>query len=78
MKSVEITDQLVEAMASHKFEFLRCNYPNGDMVGHTGVLRAVITAMEAVDTALGPRDRGCRQVRLHRCSSPPTTATPTR
>ena len=52
MKSVEITDLLVEAMASHKYQFLRCNYPNGDMVGHTGVLSAVITAMEAVDAAL--------------------------
>ena len=52
MKSVEITDLLVEAMASHKYQFLRCNYPNGDMVGHTGVLSAVITAMEAVDAGL--------------------------
>ena len=47
-----ITDLLVEAMASHKYQFLRCNYPNGDMVGHTGVLSAVITAMEAVDAGL--------------------------
>ena len=53
MKSVEITDHLIAAMESHKFEFLRCNYPNGDMVGHTGVIPAVITAMEAVDAALG-------------------------
>ena len=53
MKSVEITDHLIAAMESRKFEFLRCNYPNGDMVGHTGVIPAVITAMEAVDTALG-------------------------
>ena len=52
MKSVEITDLLVEAMASGKYQFLRCNYPNGDMVGHTGVLSAVITAMEAVDAGL--------------------------
>ena len=52
MKSVEITDLLVAAMASGKYQFLRCNYPNGDMVGHTGVLSAVITAMEAVDAAL--------------------------
>ena len=52
MKSVEITDLLVEAMASHKYQFLRCNYPNGDMVGHTGVISAVITAMECVDTGL--------------------------
>ena len=49
MKSVEITDKMVEAMASKKFDFLRCNFPNGDMVGHTGVMDAVVTAMEAVD-----------------------------
>ena len=49
MKSVEITDKMVEAMASKKFDFLRCNFPNGDMVGHTGVMEAVVTAMEAVD-----------------------------
>ena len=52
MKSKEITDKMVENMASHQFQFLRCNYPNGDMVGHTGVLSAVITAMEAVDAGL--------------------------
>ena len=49
MKSVEITDKMVDAMASKKFDFLRCNFPNGDMVGHTGVMDAVVTAMEAVD-----------------------------
>ena len=53
MKSVEITDHMVEAMASGKFDFLRCNFPNGDMVGHTGVIEAVITAMEAVDEGVG-------------------------
>ncbi len=52
MKSVEITDHMVAAMASGKYEFLRCNYPNGDMVGHTGVREAVITAMECVDAGL--------------------------
>ena len=52
MKAVEITNRLVEQMASKKFDFLRCNYPNGDMVGHTGVLPAVIKAMEAVDAGL--------------------------
>ena len=49
MKSKEITEKLVAAMASGKFQFLRCNYPNGDMVGHTGVMDAVISAMESVD-----------------------------
>ncbi len=53
MKAKEITARMVENMASHSFDFLRCNFPNGDMVGHTGVLEAVITAMEAVDEGVG-------------------------
>ena len=52
MKSKEITEKMVAAMASKKFEFIRCNYPNGDMVGHTGVMEAVITAMESVDESV--------------------------
>ena len=52
MKSKEITEHMVAAMASGKYQFLRCNYPNGDMVGHTGVLDAVIYAMECVDNGL--------------------------
>ena len=52
MKSKEITEKLVAAMASGKYQFLRCNYPNGDMVGHTGVMEAVVYAMECVDNGL--------------------------
>ena len=52
MKSKEITEKLVDAMASGKYQFLRCNYPNGDMVGHTGVMDAVVYAMECVDNSL--------------------------
>ena len=52
MKSKEITEKMVDAMASGKFQFLRCNYPNGDMVGHTGVMEAVVYAMECVDKGL--------------------------
>ena len=52
MKSKEITEKMLEAMASGKFQFLRCNYPNGDMVGHTGVMEAVVYAMECVDNGL--------------------------
>ncbi len=52
MKSKEITERMVEMMASKKFDFLRCNFPNGDMVGHTGVLDAVIFSMECVDNGL--------------------------
>ena len=52
MKSKEITEKMVAAMASKKFQFLRCNFPNGDMVGHTGVMEAVVYAMECVDNGL--------------------------
>ncbi len=52
MKSKEITEKMVSAMASGQFQFLRCNFPNGDMVGHTGVMEAVITGMECVDAGL--------------------------
>ncbi len=52
MKSKEITEKMVENMASKKFQFLRCNFPNGDMVGHTGVMDAVVYAMECVDNGL--------------------------
>ncbi len=52
MKSREITEKLVEAMASGSYQFLRCNFPNGDMVGHTGVMDAVVYAMECVDNSL--------------------------
>lgn len=52
MKSAEITDKLLEAIASGRYGFIRVNYPNGDMVGHTGVFDAVHVAMEAVDLAL--------------------------
>ncbi|MBQ8579449.1 MAG: 2,3-bisphosphoglycerate-independent phosphoglycerate mutase [Oscillospiraceae bacterium] len=52
MKSKEITEKMVENMAAGKFDFLRCNFPNGDMVGHTGVMDAVVYAMECVDNGL--------------------------
>ena len=52
MKSKEITEKMVEAMVSGKYRFIRCNYPNGDMVGHTGVMDAVVYAMECVDNCL--------------------------
>ena len=52
MKSAEITEAMVKAMAEQKYQFLRCNFPNGDMVGHTGVMDAVVYAMECVDKGL--------------------------
>ena len=53
MKCREITDCLIEAMEGKQYGFLRCNFPNGDMVGHTGIMDAVITSMEALDVQLG-------------------------
>lgn len=53
MKSAEIADQVIEAMQSGEYGFIRCNFANGDMVGHTGVFRSVEIAVEAVDLAVG-------------------------
>ena len=53
MKAAEITDQVLAAIASGRFEFIRLNYPNGDMVGHTGVYQATEIAVETVDLCLG-------------------------
>lgn len=53
MNSTLLTDKLVEAIHSNKFDVIICNYPNGDMVGHTGILSAAIKAVEAVDTCIG-------------------------
>ena len=52
MKGAEITDVLVEAIESGKYDFLRTNYPNGDMVGHTGNYEATIIGVETVDLIL--------------------------
>lgn len=53
MNSTLLTDKLVEAIHSQKFDVIICNYPNGDMVGHTGILSAAIKAVEAVDHCIG-------------------------
>ncbi len=53
MKADEITDQVIEAIETGGYDFLRLNYPNGDMVGHTGVEAAVRIAVETVDLCLG-------------------------
>jgi 2,3-bisphosphoglycerate-independent phosphoglycerate mutase len=48
-----VTDRLVEAIGSGKFDLVVVNYANSDMVGHTGELPAAIKAIEAVDACLG-------------------------
>jgi len=53
MNSSLLTDKLVAAITSNKYDFIVCNYPNGDMVGHTGKFDAAVKACEAVDYAIG-------------------------
>ncbi|MCD6497278.1 MAG: 2,3-bisphosphoglycerate-independent phosphoglycerate mutase [Deltaproteobacteria bacterium] len=52
MKAAEVTDAFIEALRANKPHFARVNYANGDMVGHTGILRSAIMAVEAVDLCL--------------------------
>jgi len=53
MKAAEITDRVVETIAGGTRKFIRLNYANGDMVGHTGVVPAIRIAVETVDLCLG-------------------------
>jgi 2,3-bisphosphoglycerate-independent phosphoglycerate mutase len=52
MKAAEITDRVAEAIVAGTYGFIRLNYANGDMVGHTGVPQAVEIAVETVDLCL--------------------------
>ena len=52
MKCAEITDKLIECLRSGKYKYLRVNFPNGDMVGHTGSFLATQCSMEALDLQL--------------------------
>ncbi|MGH7665603.1 MAG: 2,3-bisphosphoglycerate-independent phosphoglycerate mutase [Gemmatimonadaceae bacterium] len=52
MSARGVTDVLCAAIEARSHDFILCNYANGDMVGHTGSLRAVITAVETVDACL--------------------------
>lgn len=53
MSAAELTDRLVEAIESKEYDVIICNYANGDMVGHTGILDAAIKAVETLDQSLG-------------------------
>ena len=52
MSAPEVTDKLVEAINSGKYDVLICNFANGDMVGHTGKFDAAVKAVEALDGCL--------------------------
>ena len=59
MKATEIADKVIEAIRSGKYGFIRCNFPNGDMVGHTGNLYATEIAVESVDLELARIKKVC-------------------
>ena len=52
MQCALITDRVCQAIDNNEFQFIRLNFPNGDMVGHTGVYQAVQTSMGALDICL--------------------------
>lgn len=62
MSAEKVCDQCVEAVASDNYGLIVCNFANCDMVGHTGVLPAAVTAVETVDACMG---RVMDEVRRH-------------
>jgi 2,3-bisphosphoglycerate-independent phosphoglycerate mutase len=62
MSALEITDKLIEAIQSDKYDAIICNYANADMVGHTGDFQATIKAIETIDTCLGKVIETAKQV----------------
>ena len=63
MKAVEITDAVIDAIRGGKYKFIRLNYANGDMVGHTGLPVSIRIAVETVDMCLGRLLRAVRDTR---------------
>ena len=53
MKCAEIADRVIKEVESGKWDLIKLNFPNGDMVGHTGVFEAVVCSMEAMDLQIG-------------------------
>lgn len=53
MSVYEVTEKLVDAIKNHRFDVIICNFANGDMVGHTGIMEAALKAVAAVDDCLG-------------------------
>ena len=62
MKCAEITDKLIECLISGEYKYIRVNFPNGDMVGHTGSFLATECSMEALDLQLARILKVCDEV----------------
>ena len=65
MSAPEVTDRVVEAIESGRFDVIVLNYANADMVGHTGRIDAAVKAVETIDACLGRRRGGGRESRRH-------------
>lgn len=59
MKATEVADLVIRAIESRAYGFIRCNFPNGDMVGHTGNCLATEIAVETVDLQLARIKKAC-------------------
>jgi 2,3-bisphosphoglycerate-independent phosphoglycerate mutase len=53
MSAPELTEAILTAIRSDKYDLIVCNFANGDMVGHTGVMSAVLKAVRTVDECVG-------------------------
>ena len=62
MSVYEVTEQLVKAIEDKRFDVIICNFANGDMVGHTGIMDAALKAVAAVDECLGKVERAIKDV----------------
>ena len=62
MSVYEVTEQLVKAIEDKRFDMIICNYANGDMVGHTGIMEAALKAVGAVDECLGKVEKAIKDV----------------
>ncbi len=62
MSSAELTEKFVAAIKSGKYDSIICNYPNPDMVGHTGIYEAAVKAIETVDACVGKVVNAIREV----------------
>ena len=60
MKCAEIADRVIEEIQSGNWDLIKLNFPNGDMVGHTGIYQAVVCSMEGMDLQIGRIEKAVR------------------
>ncbi|HPZ15955.1 MAG TPA: 2,3-bisphosphoglycerate-independent phosphoglycerate mutase [Sphaerochaeta sp.] len=61
MKCAEIADRVIAEVESGEWDLIKLNFPNGDMVGHTGVFQAVVCSMEGMDLQIGRIAKAVKQ-----------------